>query len=160
MKTSNKGITSLLVCYLPVVAVQIVSSLITTASDSSWYQNLKKSMWTPPPVVFGVVWTILYAMMAMAVWVVYRTKICSREKKIAYTLFFAQLVANGLWPYIFFGLHNPTLALANLSILFLLIVATATQFFRIHLLAGLLLIPYVMWTAYALYLNAAICWLN
>ena len=154
------SIISLLLWYVPVAFVQMISARVTIASINPWYNSLIKASWTPPAWVFGPAWTILYILMTISVWVVYRTQIASQSHRMAYPLFFLQLVANGLWSFLFFGFHMIGWALVDLTLLIVLIVCTTICFYRIKPVAGLLLIPYLLWCLYALTLNAAIWWLN
>lgn len=158
-KASNK-ITSLILWYLPIAFVQAVSGRITISSSDTWYKSLEKAPWAPPSWVFGPAWTILYLMMAVAVWIVSNTKATKAKHRLAYSLFFTQLFANALWPFLFFRLQKTGWALIDLGILIGLITATAVSFATIRRLAGFLLLPYLLWSLYAFTLNAAIWWLN
>jgi tryptophan-rich sensory protein len=160
MRKKTRSFTSLILWYLPVLCVQIVSGRITIGSIGSWYKNLTKASWTPPAWIFGPAWTLLYILMTISVWIIYCTKSTKNQYRIAYSLFFSQLLANALWSFLFFKLHMPGWALIDLGILILLIILTSICFFRIHRIAALLLLPYLMWTIYAFSLNAAIWWLN
>lgn len=153
-------ISSFILFYLPLFFVQIISGRVTITSINTWYKSLEKSSWTPPSWVFGPIWTVLYLMMAVAVWMVYRSKTNKDKKIYAYSLFFTQLCANCLWSFLFFSFHMIGAALADLCLLILLISITSVYFFRIRRLTGLLLLPYLLWSIYALYLNAAIFYLN
>ncbi len=98
--------------------------------------------------------------MTIAVWMVYHAPTKHQLHRLGYSLFFAQLLANGLWSILFFGLHLPGWALLDLAILLILVTLTATTFYRMRKTAGLLLLPYLAWSLYAFTLNAAIWWLN
>lgn len=160
MMKMKANIPSLILWYLPVALVQFISSRITLGSINLWYKSLNKAPWNPPPWVFGPTWTVLYLMMAVAVWIVFLTKPKREMHKLAYILFFMQLFANGVWSFLFFGMHSPGWALIDLSLLIVLIVMTFISFYKIRPLAGYLLIPYLLWSVYALTLNAAIWWMN
>ncbi len=160
MNNFCKGAFSLILWYLPVALVQFISAHITISSLNPWYQTLQKGIGTPPSWVFGPTWTILYIMMTVAVWMVYRAETTRAKHAFAYVLFFTQLFANSLWSFLFFGFHLPGWALIDLGLLILLILLTTVCFFHIRKLAGFLLLPYLLWSAYAFYLNAAIWWLN
>lgn len=124
-----------------------------------WYQGLIKPPFNPPAWLFGPVWTLLYLMMAVAAWRVW----CDgsfKEHRIALSLFVAQLAANGLWSALFFGLHRMDLALADLVLLWILIVLTTLRFFRTSRLAGYLMLPYLAWVSFAGVLNASLLSLN
>ena len=124
-----------------------------------WYAGLTKPALTPPGWVFGPVWTLLYAMMGVAVWLVWKQG-GSGAAAGALTLFFLQLGLNTMWSYLFFGLKNPGLALLNIVALWLAILATLIAFSRHSRLAGNLLLPYLLWVSFALYLNLQVWRLN
>jgi tryptophan-rich sensory protein len=124
-----------------------------------WYADLVKPAWTPPGYVFAPVWTVLYAMMGLAAWMVWRRE-GFRGGRAALALFFAQLVLNGMWTWLFFGLHRPLLAFVELIVLWLAILMTLVAFCRIRRAAGILLIPYLGWVTFAAALNWQIWRLN
>ncbi len=154
------SLLSLVVWYLPVLVVQLVSARITVGGLNPWYQSLIKAAWNPPAWLFGPVWTLLYILMTIAVWLIYRDTNKKSKHAVAYILFFSQLALNGLWSLLFFKLHSPGWALLDLGFLLILVFVMTLYFYRIRPLAGLLLLPYVLWSSYALTLNAAIWWLN
>ena len=138
-------------------AVAGIGGAVTATSVETWYRTLMKPAFTPPDRVFGPVWTTLYAMMALAAWLVWR-RIGWRDQ--ALRLFFAQLALNLAWSILFFGLHLVGLALVDIVVLLVLIAATTLAFWRINRWAGLLLVPYLLWVAYATALNGAIWLMN
>ena len=117
-----------------------------------WYAALQKPAWNPPAWIFAPVWTILYALMAVAAWMVWRQAGLVPE----HGLFVAQLALNAAWTWLFFGLRRPGLALAEIAALWLAIVATVVAFWSVLPLAGLLLVPYLAWVTFAGALNAAL----
>lgn len=124
-----------------------------------WYRALAKPSLTPPDWVFPVVWTILYILMALAVWLVWRRG-GFKANKTAILLYCLQLVVNGLWSWTFFRWHQIGLALADISILLILIVLTASRFWKAYRPAGILFVPYILWVAFATYLNYMLLVLN
>ncbi|MBD3348996.1 MAG: tryptophan-rich sensory protein [Candidatus Eisenbacteria bacterium] len=124
-----------------------------------WYAALAKPSWTPPNAVFGPVWTILYVLMGIAAWLVWR-KAGFSGAGVALALFILQLVLNGLWSYIFFGANQLLPAFVEVVILWLLILATTLSFWRIVPGAGTLLLPYLCWVAFASALNFQLWRLN
>lgn len=136
-----------------------IGSLFTASSVDSWYAQLEKPAWTPPGWVFGPVWTLLYIMMAIAGWLVYRER-GFLGAKLPLSFFLLQLMLNVLWSVIFFGLHRPGLAFLEILALWLAIAITAVLFWLVKPLAGLLLVPYLGWVAFAAILNFAIYRLN
>ncbi len=126
---------------------------------ASFYSQLVQPSWAPPSSVFGPVWAILYALMGIAAWLVWRIG-GFRAGRSALTLFLAQLVANALWSWLFFAWHHGALAFADIVLLWLLIVATLVSFWRMRPLAGALLIPYLLWVCFATALNFSVWKLN
>jgi tryptophan-rich sensory protein len=136
-----------------------IGSLFTGASVGSWYQSLKRPAWTPPNWLFGPVWTLLYAMMAVAAWLVWRRAgLAAAALPIA--LFALQLAFNVGWSALFFGLHRPGPAFAEIVALWALILATLLTFWRVSAPAGALLVPYLLWVTFAACLNFAIWRMN
>jgi translocator protein len=126
---------------------------------SAWYEHLLKPALTPPGWVFPIVWTLLYAMMGLAAWLVWRHHgVAGAIWPLG--LFLLQLGFNTLWTYIFFGLQHPGLALVNIIALWLAILATAITFWQHYRLAGQLLLPYLLWVSFAVYLNLQFWRLN
>jgi translocator protein len=117
-----------------------------------WYATLRKPSWNPPNWIFGPVWTALYTMMAVAAWLVWKRG-GFPVQRTALALFLLQLFFNALWSPLFFGLKNPALAFADLVLLGLALLATVVAFWRVRLLAGLLLAPYLLWVTFAGALN-------
>jgi tryptophan-rich sensory protein len=138
----------------------VVGSIFTISAIPTWYAALIKPALNPPGWVFGPVWTILYLLMGIAAFLVWKKGSRQREVKIAFLLFGVQLVLNALWSIVFFGLHNPFLALVNIILLWLAIAGTMIAFFKISRPAFYLLLPYILWVSFAAYLNLAIVILN
>lgn len=143
-----------------VFAVAAAGSAVTTPQIPTWYASLAKPPFNPPSWVFGPVWTLLYAMMAVAIWRIARLPPVAAGRRTALWLFLAQLALNGLWSPAFFGLQSPLLGLAVIVPLLAVLAWTVAVFFRLDTLAGLLLVPYLLWVAFATVLNAAIVSLN
>ena len=126
---------------------------------ASFYQQLVQPSWAPPSSVFGPVWSLLYALMAIAAWLVWREGGWRRQRGVL-ALFVLQLAVNALWSWLFFGWHRGALAFADIVLLWLLIVATLIGFWRVRPLAGALLLPYLGWVSFASALNFAVWQLN
>lgn len=143
------------------LVIGYLSGTVTRESILTWYPTLVKPVFNPPNWLFGPVWTLLYAMMGVAGGLIWNHIESDRENvKKAFLFFVIQLGLNALWSYLFFGLHNPLIALIEIILLWLMIFETYTQFKRIDKVAGLLLIPYLLWVSFATVLNASIWWLN
>lgn len=132
---------------------------MTFSSLGDWYPTLAKPAWTPPDGVFGPVWTLLYFLMALAAWIVWRRGGWSAER-LPLGIFALQLGLNVGWSACFFGLRNPGLAAAEIVLLWLAILTTVITFWRRAPLAGGLMLPYLGWTTFAAALNFAIWRLN
>jgi tryptophan-rich sensory protein len=125
------------------------------AAPGVWYAGLDKPPWNPPPWVFGPVWITLYLMIGLAGALAWQGR-TTRAGRTGFTLFALQLVLNALWSWLFFRWHRPDLALAELLVLWLAILGTLIAFRRIRSMAGALLVPYLLWVAFAGVLNAEI----
>jgi translocator protein len=141
------------------LAVGGLGGLVTASSVESWYRTLDKPPWNPPERVFGPVWTALYVMMGTAYWLVWRRVGLAGGRRAA-VLFVLQLGLNVAWSLLFFGLRSPALALLDIAALVVAIWLTTLEFYRHSRVAAVLMVPYVLWVAYASSLNAAIVWLN
>lgn len=115
--------------------------------------------WAPPGSVFGPVWTVLYVLMGIAAWLVWRVA-GFRAARPALTLFVLQLALNALWSWLFFSWHRGDIAFAEVVLLWAFIAATMIAFWRIRPLAGALLVPYLLWVTFATVLNYALWRLN
>lgn len=133
----------------------IAGSVFTFDAIPVWYASLQKPF-APPAWIFAPVWLILYTLMGIALWLVWKK---SRGRK-PYLLFGIQLFLNALWSVIFFGLKNPGLALAEIVALWVAVALTAKEFYKVEKRAGWLLLPYIAWLTIALLLNAGIWALN
>lgn len=136
-----------------------LGAIATTPEIEGWYKTIEKPSWNPPDYIFGPVWTTLYIMMAVAAWLVWKPE-GFKPATTPLTLFAIQLGLNVAWSWIFFGMHQPGWAFAEIVILWLLIVATTVAFFRRSKVAGGLMVPYLAWVSFASVLNFAIWRLN
>ncbi|ERM82877.1 TspO and MBR [Rhodonellum psychrophilum GCM71 = DSM 17998] len=135
-----------------------LGALVTVASIGSWYQSIEKPFFTPPSWVFGPAWTLLYLMMGLAVYLIWKSQ--HPFKKQALVVFIAQLVLNAIWSPAFFGLESPILGLVIIIPLWVLILICIRLFFPINRIAAYLMIPYILWVSFAMLLNASIWYLN
>ncbi|WP_395066814.1 TspO/MBR family protein [Flavobacterium sp.] len=137
------------------------SGMVTRESITTWYPTLIKPVFNPPNWIFAPVWTVLYIMIGVAGGMVWnRLELDPEKVKKAFLFFVIQLALNALWSYLFFGFHNPLLALIEIVLLWLIIFETYTQFKKIDKVAGMLFIPYLAWVSFAMILNGSIWWLN
>jgi benzodiazapine receptor len=154
-----RDVAGLLVAVVACFAAAGLGSLATVDAIPTWYAALHKPSWNPPNRVFGPVWTLLYLMMAVAAWLVWRTAGWPAARP-ALAHFAVQLVLNVGWSVVFFGLHRPGWALVEIVALWGAILATLLLFRPINPLAALLLAPYLLWVSFASVLNFAVWRLN
>ncbi len=127
--------------------------------NMDWYDKLVKPMGTPPSEIFGVIWPILYLMMAVSLFLFWRNS-SGKDRVAGIVVFVLQLILNFAWSPVFFGMMNPTLALVVVVLLWLVLVVNIWYFARYSQVAAWLLVPYLIWVTYATYLNAGIVVLN
>ncbi|MCG2610031.1 tryptophan-rich sensory protein [Flavobacterium sp. SM15] len=154
-------ITKILTVVVTCLCVGYFSSLFTKESIEVWYPTLTKPSFNPPNWLFAPVWSVLYVLMGIAAGLIWDKMDLDRiNTRKGLQFFVIQLALNFLWSYLFFGLHNPLLALIELALLWLMIFETYIVFKRVSKLAAGLLLPYLAWVTFAGILNAAIFWLN
>lgn len=134
-----------------------IGSWVTIPSVGSWYQMLIKPSFSPPNALFGPVWTVLYIMMAFSFSIIWSSK---KKTRNGIKFFLAQLLLNVLWSLVFFGLHNPVLAVVVIGLLWMGIFLTIREFQKTSKLAAWLLLPYILWVSFAAVLNLSIVLLN
>jgi tryptophan-rich sensory protein len=132
---------------------------IASIRAGAFYAQLARPDWAPPAEVFGPVWTVLYALMAIAAWLVWRVA-GFRAARTPLVLFLVQLVVNASWSWLFFAWHLGGAALADILLLWVLVVATLVAFWRVRPVAGALLVPYLLWISFAMALNWSVWQLN
>jgi len=151
-----KLIVSIVVCF----AVAFIGSLFTTPNISTWYAQLIKPPFTPPSWLFAPAWTALYLLMAVSAYLIWMKGLGNKEVRIALGAFLVQLILNGLWSVLFFGLRSPLLGAIEIVVLWAAILLTIVYFFRISKTAGWLLVPYILWVTFAAVLNFSVFILN
>ena len=151
-----KIIFSLLICQL----AGVVGAIFNGIAVKTWYAHINKPGFTPPNWIFGPVWITLYVLMGISLFLVWNADINTKAKQTALVLFFIQLILNTLWSYFFFYLQSPLYGLIEIVTLLIFIIFTMLKFFPIRSLAGLLLVPYVLWVGFAAVLNYSIWQLN
>jgi len=156
MKSKSKpkfNLAKFIFCILITEGAGIIGSFFTTPSVQTWYLTLNKPSFQPPSWLFAPVWTFLFFLMGITLYLVW-----SKKNKI--TWFWVQLLLNILWSFLFFGLHSPILALFEIILLCFAILITIIKFWSFNKKAAILLIPYLAWVTFASYLNFAIARLN
>ena len=152
----NKFI-SFILFFIVTYSASIIGGLSTISFKEPWYSQLVKSNFNPPDWVFAPVWTTLYLMMTLAIWFYWHSK--KREMNTVY-IYFIHIVFNTTWSIVFFGLHKILLALIVLMILIALIIILILRFKRVNYVSSYLMIPYLLWSCYALFLNFNLYILN
>ncbi len=142
------------------LAVGATSGFFTVTGVESWYQTIQKPSWNPPNWIFGPVWTTLYVLMGIALFLVWKSDTLAQLKRIAIVLFMAQLILNFFWSFIFFNQQQIGWALAEMILLWVFILLTIFVFAQISRPAAWLLVPYISWVSFAAILNYTIWKLN
>jgi tryptophan-rich sensory protein len=155
-----KDILGLLIAIVICQLAGIVGGLFTASSVNTWYATLIKPSFNPPNWLFSPVWITLYGLMGIALFLVFKKGLETEGVKFALALFIAQLIGNALWSVLFFGLKLPLVAFLEIVVLWILILFTMISFFKISRLAGLLLLPYLLWVSFASVLNFFLWSLN
>lgn len=132
---------------------------LASVQAATFYQQLERPGWAPPAWLFGPVWSVLYLMMGVAAWWVWRAQGGTLHRK-AHGLFAAQLALNALWSWLFFGWHQGGLALIEVLLLWAMILATVLSFNKLSRTAAVLLLPYLAWVSFAAVLNFSLWRLN
>ena len=148
---------SFVLFFIITFSASFIGGLVTFTFKEPWYSELTKSNFNPPDWIFAPVWTTLYLMMTLAIWFFWHSK--NREMNTIY-IYFIHIVFNTTWSVVFFGFHNIFLALVNLIILILLIVILILRFRRANKVISYLMIPYLLWSSFALFLNYSLLVLN
>ncbi len=137
-----------------------LGSLFTVTQSGSWYDLLIKPSFNPPNYLFGPVWTILFILIALAVFLVLKKNLKDKQIKNALVIFAAQLVFNILWSFFFFYLQNPRLAFLGIIALLIIIITMMIKFYEIDKRTVYLLAPYLLWVSFAAVLNYYLWLLN
>ena len=154
------SVIKLVISILASFAAGGIGSLFTFKVIPTWYAGLKKPPYTPPNWVFGPIWTTLYILMGISVFLVWQKGLATDGAMLAFILFWIQLAFNALWSVIFFGMKSKEGGVIIIIVLWLLILATIIASFRVSGWAGALLIPYIVWVSIASYLNIGVWLLN
>ena len=138
-------------------SASVIGGLVTVGFKEPWYSLINKPTFNPPSWVFAPVWTTLYLMMTIAIWLFWHSR--NKDMNTIY-IYFIHIVLNTTWSIVFFGLHQILLALFILIVLILMIIILILRFKRVNIVSYYLMIPYLLWCCYALVLNFNLFLLN
>ena len=148
---------SLILFFIITFSASFIGVLVTISLKEPWYSQLIKSNFNPPDWIFAPVWTTLYLMMTLAIWLFWHSK--NRNLSTVY-LYFIHILFNTTWSIVFFGLHQILLALFVLIGLIIMIIILMLRFKRVNIVSYYLMIPYLLWCCFALFLNFSLLVLN
>ena len=149
-------ILSIIICQM----AGVIGSIFTAGSVTSWYPTLVKPSFSPPGFYIGLIWIVLFTLMGISLFLIWRDTPSNLAARIALYFFAAQLIVNVLWSVAFFGMRSPISGLVVIAFLWVLILITIIKFWPINRTAALLLIPYIVWVSIAAYLNFSLWRLN
>lgn len=157
-----RKIAKLIIAVILCEVVGASGTIFTAPNIPTWYAGLVKPFFSPPNWLFAPVWTLLFLLMGIALYLIWekKEKIFKEKRKVALGLFGIQFVFNVLWSFLFFGLKNPFLGFVGILLLWISIVLTIMAFYKVDKKAAYLLIPYILWVSFAGILNFAIMMLN
>jgi benzodiazapine receptor len=155
-----RDIWKLVVSIVACLAAGAIGSIFTRSAIPTWFATLEKPVFSPPNWLFAPVWTLLYILMGIAAFLVWRKGLGNRQVRSALIVFLIQLILNTLWSVVFFGLESPLFGLVIISVLWVVILVTVIQFYKISRAASVLLWPYLLWVTFAAVLNYSIWLLN
>jgi len=156
LSNTLKLILSIVICQ----AAGLIGTVFTLDSIPTWYAALNKPSFNPPNWLFGPVWTILYLMMGISLFIIWKEDLKNKVVKSAFTVFMIQLFLNTIWSIVFFGMQSLAGGLIIIVLLWIMILITILKFMKISRVAGILLIPYLLWVSFATFLNFSIFKLN
>ena len=150
----------LFICIIICQSVGIISGLIAATNNNLWFAALEKPSWNPPGYLFGPVWTFLYLLMSVSLWIVWKSNFKEKLKEQAALIFALQLFLNFWWSILFFKFQSPIFAFVDIIFMIILIMISITRFSKFSKLAAWLLVPYISWVCFAALLNYKIMILN
>ena len=161
MKNMGRNdLLKLILCIIICEGLGSSGSIFTSMSVSTWYSTLVKPWFAPPGGVIAVIWTVLFMLMGISLFLVWREGLDRPGVKAAIYIFAAQFVVNIAWSAAFFGMRSPSNGLIVIVLLWLMILLTIIKFWRVSKNAALLLVPYILWVSIAMFLNYSILVLN
>ena len=152
----NNKYLSLITIVLITFSASAIGGVVTSIYKEPWYSQIIQPFFSPPSSVFGPVWTTLYILMSIAIWLNW----ISNKDKNSIKIYFVHIFFNGMWSVIFFGFHQILLALLNLLIILFFIIWLMKIYYSNNKLSFLLMLPYLVWSSYALILNTSLLYLN
>lgn len=155
-----KDIFKLLISIIACQCAGLIGSLATVTAIPTWYATLDKPSFTPPNWLFAPAWITLYLLMGISAFIVWRKGLDSRPIQVALMVFLAQLILNALWSVVFFGLQSPLYGVVVIIALWIAILFTILNFYKISTAAAIILLPYILWVSFATVLNISIWILN
>jgi benzodiazapine receptor len=155
-----KDVWKLVVSIVACLAAGAIGSIFTRSAIPTWYATLVKPVFSPPNWLFAPVWTLLYILMGIAAFLVWRKGLEKPQVRTALIIFLIQLILNVLWSVVFFGLKSPLYGFIVIALLGVVIIFTVLEFYSISLASSVLLWPYLLWVAFAMVLNESIWLLN
>ena len=141
-------------------ATGILSAFISQTANNAWFDALNKPSWNPPAYLFAPVWTTLYLLMGIALWLVWKSNSPESQKKFAIFIFAIQLFFNFWWSILFFRIHSPAIALVDILLMVITIILSIFSFAATSRTAAWLLVPYLAWVSFATFLNYTIWSIN
>jgi translocator protein len=153
---SVSRIAAFIVCIALPQAAGYLGSVFTRPATEAWYQSLDKPWFTPPDITFGIVWPVLYLMMGIASYLIWKERKTHPTARTGIYLYGIQLVLNLAWSILFFGIKSTEAAFYEIVVLILVVIITTIVFFRVRRAAGWLMVPYLLWLIYAAMLNYSI----
>lgn len=160
IRTTLSNNWKLAICIFICQGTGIISGLLTNTQNNAWYDTIVKPSWNPPGYLFGPVWTVLYLLMAISLWIIWKSNAPEDQKTEACLIFAAQLFLNFWWTILFFKIHSPITALVEIIVMIILIFFTILRFSEISKTAAWLLVPYISWVFFATILNYNLWLLN
>lgn len=159
-KTSVYEVLRLTISIVICQIVGLVGSFFTAPAIQTWYVTLSKPAFTPPNWLFAPVWTTLFLLMGISLFLVWRKPVSMPKVRTALVIFAVQLALNVLWSILFFGLRSPLAGFIEILILWAVVLLTIVNFYELSSTAGMLLIPYILWVSFAAFLNFSLWRLN
>jgi tryptophan-rich sensory protein len=154
-----KSILNLIIWIVTCLVAGILGTILTSP-NTQWFANLIKPSFQPPNWLFGPVWTLLYILMGIAIWLIGKQGFKTKIEKQALYLFITQLFLNSMWSLVYFGMQQIFGALILIIFIWIFILLTIIWFNKINKIAGFLLLPYILWVSFATVLNATLWILN